>query len=136
MPIESNIKDLPAELTDFISLESVNFILKIRPEIDHKAVKKKIAVLFKDEQILLFLPHTRSVDLQYFDSRDKQMKYYRKIIREQKKEIFSLSRYEGHELKSISEWRISHFEAPIPENISRSVENLDKRQCPEKLDAK
>ncbi len=133
IPIESNLHNLPTNISDYVSTNHVNFILKIKPEVDRKEVKRRMASLFEDEQIIVFLRHTRSMELQYLDPRDFQLKSYRKIIRTLQNDLFTLERLEGGEVKGVSYWHISHFETKIPVDIHLSVQQLDKRLCPEKL---
>jgi hypothetical protein len=131
IPIPLEEEKLPLEVMQSLKEDWVSFILAFKSK-DTQLTKKAIAHLFDKEEVILFLRHIRSAKMlvQYPDG---EIKVYRHLLRTQNDKVFNLKRWKNEELKGDSNWYISKFSFPIPEDIRASLTPLNKQQCPEKL---
>ena len=132
VPVFTPWSELPTSLSKIVDENKVNFVLEIRDGLNSNDIRNKLASLFKNENIILFLRHTRSLEMLYED-RDHSIKTYRKLLRTADGPVFTLKKFEKGDLKETTRWHISTFPAPVSSENRGSLTHLDKRQCPEKL---
>ena len=132
VPVFSPKEDLPEIVEDTIDENRVNFVLEIKEALDRKAIRTKLGKLFLNENIILFLRHTRSLELLYED-KNGNIKSYRKLVRSSNNSVFTIDKFENDELKETTRWHVTVFPSPVPAAARDSLAHLDKRQCPEKL---
>ncbi len=132
VPVFTSPDDLPEEMLASIDSNKVNFVLEIKEDLNRKDIRTKLAKLFLNENILLFLRHARSLELLYEDKSGK-IKSYRKLTRSSKAPVFTIEKYENEELKETTRWHVTTFPVQVHQEVNLSMTHLDKRLCPEKL---
>lgn len=136
VPVFTPREEMPGEAKPYLRDGWVHFILEIRDFEDPKTInliKRKTALLFEKEHIILFLRHIMRVSMAFQDPRSGEIVPYRELARRNEEQIFTLEKQEKGAHPVRTRWQVSTFETPVPEAVRRALEPLDKRQCPEKL---
>lgn len=136
VPIYTQENEIPNEVLSSFDSSKVTFVLELKSELqeteNYKEIMNSIAEALQKEQNLLFLRHVTNFEILY-SSTSGEIVSYRRIEKTKQNHIVSLKKYEKNILKESSNWHISTFSIAIPEEITRTLTNLDKRVCPEKL---
>lgn len=133
-PILYEKEELPQAVQNQLRPNWVSFVLELT-NTDRDKVKKPIAKLFNTKEVVLFLRHIGAVSMHLQVKGSEDIVCYRKIKRSKEDHVFKLEKYEiqSKESPEVSFWHLATFKFEIPKEVSATLQNLDKGQCPEKL---
>ncbi|MBK8194081.1 MAG: hypothetical protein IPK76_13040 [Lewinellaceae bacterium] len=89
--------------------------------------------LFADEQIILFLRNLQTVNFFVQNLQTGEVEHDRSIHRTDKDNLIGLQLAQKGEIKKQTQWLVRHFQVEIPEDVRQSIQEEDKRICPDKL---
>lgn len=131
VPVFTSWEELPDDVSKAVDKNRVNFVMEIKEGLDRTLIRRKMAKVFAHENIILFLRHTRSLELLY--EGNGGILPYRKLVRSLNDPVFTLEKFENGKLTETTRWHVTTFQVPVLKETRDSLTHLDKRLCPEKL---
>lgn len=132
VPVFTAWEELPKKTGAVVYRNWVNFVLEIKDGLDRQNIRRRLATIFQQENTILFLRHTRCLELLYEDNAGV-VKSFRKLVRSSEQPVFILEKYDNGNLNETTRWHVTTFPVPVPSDARASLAHLNKRLCPEKL---